>query len=73
MTQVPPAVDLLGERLTKSEAIQHAHAPAWLGDQLAARRRGEDVVSPRLRTGWIAWRDARRTVASARRGASAER
>jgi len=56
-----------GELLTKSEAIERAHAPAWLVDQLRARRHGEAVVSPRLRTGWIAWRDARRTVAAARR------
>lgn len=55
-----------GRLLTKSEAIERAHAPAWLIDQLRARRHGEPVVSPRLRTGWIAWRDARRTVRSAR-------
>jgi hypothetical protein len=56
-----------GQLLTKSEAIEKVHAPVWLVDQLRARRRGEAVVSPRLRTGWIAWRDARRTVAAARR------
>jgi hypothetical protein len=56
-----------GRLLTKSEAIERAHAPAWLIDQLRARRRGEPVVSPRLRTGWIAWRDARNTVRSAQR------
>jgi hypothetical protein len=54
-----------GRLLTKSEAIERAHAPAWLINQLRARRGGEPVVSPRLRTGWIAWRDARRTVRSA--------
>lgn len=53
-----------GLLLTKSEAVEQADAPGWLIDQLAARRRGEQVVSPRLRTGWIAWRDARRTVTS---------
>jgi Nucleotidyltransferase domain len=55
-----------GHLLTKSEAIERAHAPTWLIDQLRARRRGEPVVSPRFRTGWIAWRDARRTVRTAR-------
>jgi hypothetical protein len=54
-----------GQLLTKTRAIEQAHAPAWLRRQLAARRRGESVVSPRLRTGSIAWRDARRTVAGA--------
>lgn len=56
-----------GRLLTKSEAIEAADAPAWLRAQLRARRRGEDVGSPRLRTAWIAWRDARRTVTSAGR------
>ena len=56
-----------GQLLTKSDAIEQSAAPAWLRDQLRARRRGEDVTSPRFRTGWIAWRDARRTVAAARR------
>jgi hypothetical protein len=56
-----------GELLTKTQAIQRAHAPGWLIDQLADRRRGETVSSPRIRTAWIAWRDARRTVAGAKR------
>lgn len=56
-----------GHLLTKTAAIEQAAAPAWLVDQLRARRRGEAVTSPRVRTGWIAWRDARRTVAAARR------
>ncbi|WP_275410814.1 nucleotidyltransferase domain-containing protein [Paractinoplanes rishiriensis] len=57
-----------GELLTKSEAVEQADAPAWLIAQLAARRQGRTgVTSPRLRTAWIAWRDARRTVAEARR------
>ena len=56
-----------GELLTKSEAIERADAPAWLIADLRARRRGENVTSPRLRTALIAWRDARRTVAQARR------
>lgn len=56
-----------GQLLTKSAAIEEAAAPPWLVDQLRARRRGEAVVSPRVRTGWIAWRDARRTVSTARR------
>lgn len=52
-----------GRLLTKSRAIEKARAPIWLIEQLAARRRGEQVVSPRIRTAWIAWRDARRTMA----------
>jgi hypothetical protein len=56
-----------GELLTKTAAIERAHAPAWLRDQLRARRRGEPVTSPRLRTGLIAWLDVRRTVALAHR------
>ncbi len=51
-----------GELITKSEAIELMRAPDWLVEQVRARRRGEDVVSPRLRTGWIAWRDARKTA-----------
>ncbi|MFI7542577.1 nucleotidyltransferase domain-containing protein [Actinoplanes sp. NPDC049599] len=55
-----------GELLTKSRAIARADAPRWLIDQLAARRRGEAVVSPRIATALIAWRDARRTVVGVR-------
>lgn len=55
-----------GRLLTKSAAIDASHTPPWLHDQLRARRRGEAVASPRVRTGWIAWRDARRTVRAAR-------
>jgi hypothetical protein len=54
-----------GQLLTKTQAAGQAHAPAWLREQLRARRRGEHVVSPRARTALIAWRDARRTVAGA--------
>ena len=60
-----------GQLLTKTQAIEQAHAPAWLKDQLRARRQGEQVASPRARTALIAWRDARRTVAAACRRASA--
>jgi hypothetical protein len=56
-----------GELLTKTRAVERAHAPATLIAQLAARRRGEAVVSPRIRTALVAWRDARRTVAYAKR------
>ena len=56
-----------GELLTKSDAIEQAHAPDWLLAQLRARRRGEDVRSPRVRAALISWNDARRTVAGARR------
>ena len=58
-----------GRLLTKTQAIERAHAPAWLKDQLRARRRGQRIASPRTRTALIAWQDARRTVASARRRA----
>jgi hypothetical protein len=60
-----------GHLLTKSEAITQSGAPDWLVAQLAARRRGEPVESPRLRTARIAWRDARSTVRWARRAPSA--
>jgi Nucleotidyltransferase domain len=55
-----------GGLLTESRAIEQAAAPAWLIGQLRARRRGEDVPSPRLRTALIAWRDAYRTTVRAR-------
>jgi hypothetical protein len=60
-----------GQLLTKTQAIEQARAPAWLKDQLRARRRGQRVASPRARTALIAWRDARRTVANACRRARA--
>jgi hypothetical protein len=56
-----------GELLTKSRAIEAAQAPPWLVEQMRARRRGERVTSPRLRSAYIAWLDTRRTVAVARR------
>lgn len=56
-----------GTLLTKTDALERADAPGWLVDQLRARRRGEEVTSPRLRTARIAWRDACRTVSAARR------
>jgi Nucleotidyltransferase domain len=51
-----------GELLTKSQAVEQAHAPAWLIDQMRARRHGGHVPSPRLPAALIAWRDARRTT-----------
>jgi len=60
-----------GLLLTKTQAIEQAHAPAWLKDQLRTRRQGQRVASPRARTALIAWRDARRTVAGACRRAPA--
>lgn len=57
-----------GRLLTKTAAIEVTHAPPWLRADLRARRNGAPVRSPRLRTAWIAWRDARRTTAAARRG-----
>jgi hypothetical protein len=62
-----------GQLLPKTQAIERADAPLWLREQLLARRRGEPVVSPRARTAWIAWRDARRTVAQARNGVTPRR
>jgi Nucleotidyltransferase domain len=52
-----------GQLLTKTKAMEQAHAPSWLIRDLLARRRGDPVVSPRARTAWIAWRDALRTIA----------
>jgi hypothetical protein len=60
-----------GQLLAKTRSIEQVDAPAWLKDQLRARRQGQQVASPRVRTALIAWRDARRTVASARRQAPA--
>jgi hypothetical protein len=57
-----------GDLLTKTQAIEQAAAPAWLIDQLRARRHGQGAPSPRLRTAWIAWRDACRTTRRARPG-----
>jgi Nucleotidyltransferase domain len=54
-----------GELITKSRAVEQANAPAWLIDQLRARRHGEPVSSPRVRTALVAWRDARRTIGRA--------
>ena len=56
---------LTGELLTKSKSIDHVKAPDWLVEDLRARRRGEMVTSPRLRSGFIAWRDAWRTTRAA--------
>jgi len=53
-----------GELMTKSEAIEQAHAPEWLRAQMRARRQGERVASPRWRAAWYAWRDVRRTTAT---------
>jgi Nucleotidyltransferase domain len=54
-----------GHLLPKTQSIEQAHAPDWLIDQLRTRRRGGHVGSPRLRTAWIAWRDARGTIKKA--------
>ncbi|AEV86518.1 hypothetical protein ACWT_5501 [Actinoplanes sp. SE50] len=51
-----------GTLLTKSAAVAAAAGPPWLIAQLRARRQGQRVASPRLRTAWLAWRDTRRTV-----------
>jgi Nucleotidyltransferase domain len=62
-----------GQLITKTDAIDHVHAPAWLVTQLRARRHGEHVRSPRLRVARIAWIDARRTTADAKRWMSPSR
>jgi hypothetical protein len=51
-----------GVLLTKSAAIDQVDGPAWLVDDVRARRRGEDRTSPRMRAAVYAWLDARRTV-----------
>ncbi|WP_182523630.1 nucleotidyltransferase domain-containing protein [Nocardioides dongkuii] len=56
-----------GSLLTKTAAIEVAEVPEWLRSDLRARRDGSPAKSPRLRTAWIAWCDARRTTAAARR------
>ncbi len=56
-----------GHLLTKTAAIEAAHAPGWLIDQMRVRRRGGSSQSPLLRSAWHAWLDARRTTANARR------
>nr|WP_218851870.1 nucleotidyltransferase domain-containing protein [Nocardioides panaciterrulae] len=56
-----------GNLITKSAAIDSARAPEWLRADLRARREGRPVRSPRLRTAWLAWRDACRTTAAAHR------
>lgn len=61
-----------GQLLAKTHAIELVDAPPWLVEQLRARRRGESISSPRLRTARIAWLDARRTTGRARRWASGE-
>ncbi|MBB2946770.1 hypothetical protein FB565_006538 [Actinoplanes lutulentus] len=55
-----------GDLLTKSRAIEQSAAPPWLKAQLRARRSGSSTRSPRLRTAWQSWRDARQTVKAAR-------
>lgn len=56
-----------GTLITKTSAIDAAQAPGWLRGDLHARRCGSAVRSPRLRTAMVAWSDARRTTAAARR------
>ncbi len=56
-----------GQLLTKTGAIDVVHGPPWLIDQLRARRHGQDVTLPRLRTAGIAWLDVRRTTSQAKR------
>jgi hypothetical protein len=51
-----------GQLMSKSAAIEQAAAPEWLIQDMRARRRGEPVASPRVRSGWIAWTDALRAI-----------
>ena len=55
-----------GQLITKTAAIDLVRAPEWLRADLHARRDGTAVQSPRLRTSWLAWRDACRTTSAAR-------
>jgi hypothetical protein len=50
-----------GQLLPKTIAIEQVRAPEWLVEHLRARRRGDKLTSPRLRTALAAWRDTRRT------------
>lgn len=52
-----------GQLLSKTSAIEGVR-PLWLREQVRARRQGRQVQSPRLRTAWIAWQDARATCRS---------
>ncbi|WP_305788971.1 hypothetical protein [Symbioplanes lichenis] len=54
-----------GTLLTKSRAATQVAGPPALVAAVTARRRGEPVTSPRLRTALTAWRDARRTTKAA--------
>jgi hypothetical protein len=63
----PPAT---GELITKTSAIDEVQAPDWLRADLRVRRSGKIARSPRLRTAWLAWSDARRTTAAVRRSPS---
>jgi hypothetical protein len=56
-----------GQLLSKTDAVEVADVPPWLVTLLRARRRGERVALPRVRTALATWRDARRTTAAARR------
>lgn len=56
-----------GDLITKTSAIDAVQAPDWLRAELRARRNGSPVRSRRLRTAWVAWSDARRATAAARR------
>lgn len=54
-------VDRILSGITRAELVRHGfavlgRAPAQVINQLRARRRGEDVASPRNRSAWIAWR-----------------
>lgn len=62
-----------GDLLVKTRAIEETAAPEWLIARLRRRRSGESVALPRVRTAWIAWRDARHTVSVARRELRASR
>lgn len=48
-----------GQLVTQTAAIEDMGGPRWLAEHLRARRRGNPIRSPRLRTAALAWRDAR--------------
>lgn len=54
-----------GQLLSKTTAVEQVRAPEWLIERLRARRRGDQVTSPRVLTAWTAWRDTRRTCRNA--------
>jgi hypothetical protein len=66
---VPAAVTAFSARLVELGWVSDLLVDGSLAtddDEVRAAARAERVVSPRLRTGWIAGRDAQRTTRAAR-------